>query len=475
LCRPPATPGVAPLEFPEVFARPKGGFDALVGNPPFMGGKKITGHLGDDYREYLVKWLANEKRGHADICAYFFIRGVQLLGKYGQLGSLATNTIAQGDTREVGLDQLLEGSCVIPRAVRSRSWPGTASLEVALVRVRKGRWAALFVLDDQPVNGITAFLTQPGAVSGSPHGLKANEGKSFIGSYVLGMGFVLMPGAAQRLIEKNPKNRDVLFPYLTGEDLNSRPDQSASRWVINFFDWPIERAMEYPDCFRIVEEKVKPERTRLNDAGQFALRKPLPQKWWIFADKRPPLYRTIAGMERVLVLSLVNSHLGLGVLPTGTVFAHKLAVFACSEWGAFSVLQSHLHYHWAWHYSSTMRTDINYSPSDCFECFPFPTDFGSLASIGEGYFTHRKEIMLAKDQGLTKTYNRFHNPDDTAADIAKLRQLHVEMDQAVAAAYGWTDLNLNHDFGVTKQGLRYTISELAPAICTKMSSLSPNP
>ena len=212
-----------PLEFPEVMLD-RGGFDAFVCNPPFMGGKKITGNLGTLYRDHLVDHLAGGQKGHADLCAYFFLRAASLLREGGQFGFLATNTIAQGDTREVGLDQLTAKGCVIPRAVPSRPWPGTASLEVAHVWLRRGRWNKPFLLDEKPVAGITSFLTEPGAVSGPPHRLAANAGKSFIGSYVLGMGFVLEPEEAQRLIEKDPRNRDVLFPYLNGEDLNSRPD-----------------------------------------------------------------------------------------------------------------------------------------------------------------------------------------------------------------------------------------------------------
>jgi hypothetical protein len=85
----------------------------------------------------------------------------------------------------------------------------------------------------------------------------------------------------------------------------------------------------------------------------------------------------------------------------------------------------------------------------------------NLESTGELYYKYRRQIMLARQEGLTKTYNRFHNPDETAADIQKLRDLHVEMDYAVAAAYGWTDLDLGHGFHETKQGLRFTISEPA--------------
>lgn len=442
-----------PLEFPEVIVK-RGGFNAFVGNPPFMGGQKLTGNLGEPYRELLVGHLAKGQRGSADLCAYFFLRADQLLREEGQLGLLATNTIAQGDTREVGLDQLTTNGCVIPRAVPSRKWPGLASVEVAHIWVRKGAWSGSFVLDDKPTTGITAFLTSPGTVTGKPYRLKANESKSFIGFYVLGMGFVLTPEEAHALIDKDDRNRDVLFPYITGEDLNSRPDQSPRRWVINYFDWPIEKAMKYPDCFRIIEEKVKPERVQNN-------RKVYRDYWWQFAEKRPALLKAIAGMDRVMALSLVNNHLSLGVVPTGTVLAHKLVVFTCADWGFFSVLQSHLHYHWAWHYCSTMRTDINYSPSDCFETFPFPESITNLFSIGKIYHEHRHQTMLARQEGSTKIYNRFHDKAEFSADIKKLRQLHSDMDDAVAAAYGWNDLKLDHGFHETKQGVRFTINEPA--------------
>ncbi|MBL0266377.1 MAG: hypothetical protein IPQ05_21560 [Leptospiraceae bacterium] len=92
------------------------------------------------------------------------------------------------------------------------------------------------------ISAISSYLTKQSRVEGNPFQLKANEGKSFIGSYVLGMGFVLEPEEAEALIRKNPKNKNCLYPYLNGEDLNSRPDQSPSRWVIQFFDWPLNRS-----------------------------------------------------------------------------------------------------------------------------------------------------------------------------------------------------------------------------------------
>lgn len=104
---------------------------------------------------------------------------------------------------------------------------------------------------------------------------------------------------------------------------------------------------------------------------------------------------------------------------------------------------------------------MRYTPSDIFETFPFPADLSGLEALGEAYREHRRQIMLARQEGLTKTYNRFHNPEESAEDIAQLRRLHVQMDQAVAAAYGWGELDLGHGFHGTAQGVRYTLSEAA--------------
>ena len=200
---------------------------------------------------------------------------------------------------------------------------------MAHIWFRKGPWGGPLLLDDAAVDGITSQLQAPGGVSGRPYRLAVNEGNSFIGSYVLGMGFVLKPEAAERLLGKDPRNRDVLSPYLNGEDLNSRWDQSPSRWVINFRDWPIEKAMEYPDCFEVVERLVRPDRARL--ATGDATARDRAKRWWQFARPSRNLYARITGLERVLALSLVNNHLGFGVVPNDQVFAHKLAVLGrCS-------------------------------------------------------------------------------------------------------------------------------------------------
>lgn len=471
------------LEFPEAIGL--GGFHAFVGNPPFVGGKKISGALGTDYREFLVECIANGAKGNADLSAYFFLQAGRLLRKDGMAGLLATSTIAQGDTREVGLNQLLAGGFSIPRAVPSAPWPGVAALEVAHVWLRKGGWESEFILDDAPVVGITALLTVSGRITGKPHMLKANEKKSFIGSYVLGMGFVLSPNEASALIERNSKNRDCLFTYLNGEDLNSRPDQSPSRWVINFYDWPLNRlgtgqwhaanekqqkewlrsgivpgdysgsvASDYPDLLAIVEEKVKPERSLVK-------RPVYRDMWWIYAEKQKALYASIAGMKRYLVHPLTSKHHNLVFYNPGQVPSHMTVVLVIDSWSDYSVLQSELHWKWALEYGNKLETRPQYTPTDCFETFPFPLSRSALEEIGEHYYTHRQSITQSRQEGLTKIYNRFHSPAENSPDVAELRRLHVEMDQAVAAAYGWHDLIFDHGFHETKQGIRYTISEAA--------------
>ncbi|WP_265264041.1 Eco57I restriction-modification methylase domain-containing protein [Spirulina subsalsa] len=446
------------------------GFDAIVGNPPFMGGQKITGVLGTFYRDFIQEWIGNNVKGSADLVAYFFLKVANLIKQNGCFGLVATNTIAQGDTREVGLDQLVKQG-EFYRAVPSRPWSGTAALEVAYVWFKKGQWGGKYILDGKEVKGITPYLTETGQATGKPHQLAANQNKSFQGSIVLGMGFVLEPEEAQALITKNPKNKDVLFPYLNGQDLNSNPDQSPSRWVINFKDWPLSPdhdnpkkpkgapyASDYPDCLEILERLVKPEREK----NKFS--KSAREKWWLYERSRPELYEAIAPLNRVLVAARVSKNLMISFVSNNYVFNEMIVVFKSEKYRFFSLLQSSINDHWVWQNCSTMRdAGIRYSPTDGFETFPFPDltpeQEKDLEDIGERYYQHRQQIMTETQLGLTKTYNRFHDPTETDSAIQKLRDLHQEMDETVAQTYGWTDLKLNHDFHETKQGLRFTISE----------------
>jgi hypothetical protein len=435
----------------------KGGFDAFVGNPPFMGGGKITGSIGTAYREHILDNRGRGRRGSADLCTYFLLNAAILTRSTGCNGFITTNTIAQGDTREVGLDQLVERS-VIHRALASHPWPGVASLEVSMLWLQKGNWKGRYILNNKETTGITPLLTPPNDIQGNPYRLRANEGKSFNGTKVYSLGFILTTDEAATLISRDSTNGDVLFPYLNGEDLNTRPDQSPSRWAINFFDWSMEEAIKYGDCFKIVEMKVKPERMSLRDTADG---KRMKERWWLYGRSRPDLYNAITGCSRTLVCPIVTKYMLFEFVSTRIVFTHNLCVLPFQEWPPFAILSSNLHEPWAREYSSTLETRLNYSPTDCFETFPFPVSLDGLESIGERYHFHRQQIMLDRQEGLTKTYNCFHDLGKSDTDIQTLRDLHIEMDQAVAAAYGWTNLALDHGFHETKQGIRFTISEAA--------------
>jgi hypothetical protein len=445
-----------PLEYPEVVVE-RGGFDAFVGNPPFMGGSKITAALNTPYRDFIKKHLASGEKGKADLCAYFLLRASALAASQtGGGGLLATNSLGQGDNSSVGIVQLIERGASIYRAYSNRRWPGNASVTVAIIWFRFGGWRSGFLLDDKCVPGITATLGAETDLARDPFRLAMNTGQAFRGTEIKGEGFTLSAEEASSLVEREPDCRNIIQWYLTGEDLNSRFDQSPSRMVINFREMSFAEASRFPLTLALVTQRVKPYR----DSITKQIHEP---DYWKFWDKRIDCYESVRQMERVLARSRIANMHSIAFIPTGIVYSDKVVVFRYSEYGVFSCFQSSIHEAWARHFSgASLRTDMCYSTQGAFETFPFPKALTPpLTRIGETYCSVRTTLMTRRKEGLTTTYNRFHCQDESSADIQKLRQLHIEMDNAVAAAYGWTDLDLGHDFHETKQGLRYTISEPA--------------
>jgi hypothetical protein len=439
------------LEFPEVSAH--GGFDAIVGNPPFQGGRKISGALGGQYRDLLVTWIAGGTRGGADLVAYFYLRAARLLCPGGTFGLIATNTIAQGDTREVGLDRLVADGSTIYRGIASEPWPGGAHLETATVWARRGGWCRTHFLDHIEVGGITPALAAQSRVEGNPERLAGNQERSFQGTVVLGMGFVLSPDEAEALLNTDPRNADVVRPYLIGDDLNQRPDGSPSRSVIDFREWPEERARQYAAPFDRLDRLVRPERAQ-KDAVKYPR---MVNEWWKFWNARPGLYRAIAGLDRCIVITRHTKTVMPMLVPANMVYSDATTVFAYDNNGHFGLLSSGFHWWWAITHASTMRTDIRYTPTDCFETFVQPDLTGMVGDLGGALNEHRAALMLDRNEGLTTTYSRLHDLGDQTDDITRLREIHVELDHAVRDAYGW-DLDLGHDFHDTRFGTRFTFA-----------------
>ena len=176
-----------PLEFPEVIVK-RGGFDAFVGNPPFVGGRRIRSTLGEPFLNWLTLSLFVGSSGNADLCAFFFLRAYSLLRPSACLGLLATNTIAQGDTRQTGLDSLCNQAGCIYNATRSRMWPGHAAVAVSVVHCAKQIAVTPCLLDNQPADHISSYLEAASEAAGTPFRLANNRGISHIGSVVNGMG-----------------------------------------------------------------------------------------------------------------------------------------------------------------------------------------------------------------------------------------------------------------------------------------------
>jgi hypothetical protein len=473
----PLTPFHWQIEFPEVFVRNNPGFDAIVGNPPFAGKNSI---IAGNPRNYLpwLQTLHDGAHGNADLVAHFFRRAFGLLRQHGSFGLIATNTIGQGDTRASGLTRIITDGGAIARATRRLKWPGEAAVVVSIVHVVKGN-AVAPMLDGNHVRRISAYLVE-GDLDVSPQSLVANSGKAFQGSILLGMGFTFDDLAAAKgkaetldtmneLIRKDPRNATRIFPYIGGEEVNTDPRHQHHRYVIDFFnrplrrdkrlrpwaemsaeektgctvtgimpdDYPEEVAEDWPDLIEIVRRRVKPER---DPQKRDALR----IRWWQYAEKRPGLYTAIAALPKVIAVNCgASPHAAFATLDSKTVFGNTLAVIALSSHAAFSVLQSRIHEFWARFFSSSMKDDLRYAPSDCFRTFPFPANFesnGSLGATGEGYYNYRAQLLVQRNEGLTKTYNSFHARSDRAPSIEQLRRLHAEMDVAVLRAYDWDDL-----------------------------------
>jgi hypothetical protein len=447
-----------PVEFPEVFAR--GGFDAFVGNPPYMGGKKISAWQGALYRSHIFLVIANGKKGNADLCAFFLLRASQLLVVGGTVGFVATSSIAEGETREVGLDQLASQEVSIYRASVSQPWPGSASVTFSPIWFRRGVWNGEFFIGESPVSGIDTQLKEPGQVTGAPNRLAANLRKAFIGSFVYGEGFVISPEKAQSLIAHNNANKEVLFPYLRGDSFNSHPEQMPDAWVINFQDWPIHQSERYTECMKIVRTTVKPVRDELGKKSD-ASAKGYAANWWRYGRRAVQLYMAIAPLDRVLFHCFTSKYVAFDFVPANMVYAAPHVVIANDRIEMFGLLQSSIHEHWVRQHTSYLSSSLRYTPTDCFETFPIPFSLHCFSTVAESYHAARKSMMIDGNYGLTNNYNRFHDRGRNSDDIEQLRALHVELDQAVAAAYGWNDLDLGHGFHETKQGERYTISESA--------------
>jgi len=480
------------LEFPEVFA--EGGFDCVLGNPPYLGGMKLSGFFGDHYLAFLQHNFS-PAQGRCDLIAYFFRKSFGLLNSCGILNFLTTNSISEGETREGGLKEILNNHGFIHYANKSVKWPGQANVFISIVGLQKKRSSLLPILNRKQVEFINSYLYDSPELE--PYSLLSNKDLCIEGSKPNGKGFVISADLAKRLIEEDENNKRVIHKYLGNQGMSNSPYVDTDRYVIFFYDWDYKKSSNYLKCIDILKETVFPERKKKS--------KKLRENWWLFEHPSLRIYDFFEEEnEFAIVVGNTGKYLPFESIKSGFVIANTCNIILSDKFKDFAILSSSFHTDWIGMYGPKLKTDLRYVPSSCFETFAFSINTSldiqqGLELIGKTYFTYRRQLLIDIKLGLTKTYNQFHNASleqdhskiiqnidqykpaelkkklhketlnlykhlekteatisilEAVTGITKLQNLHKEMDEAVLEAYGWhigtrrwgLAIDLRHDF-----------------------------
>jgi hypothetical protein len=428
---PPLVPFHWEIEFPEVFERHNPGFDSVVGNPPYAGNRTLAEAAGEDYSAALRAFYPGSS-GRTDLVAFFVRRAFSLLRKTGTAGLLTTNTVAQGDTRRAGLGRVCADGARIYAARRRIAWKGSAAIVPSMIWLENGARPSPAFLDGREVAAICPYLV-PGSVI-EPRVIRANTGVAFLGCKPGHRGFVLNAEEARDIALRTEDGS--LTEYLGGAELYDGPSLASSRRVFCLGIMESAEVHMRPIAAGIL-------RARIGARGD-------QREWWRFAHTARTMLERSAGLERVIVKTETSSTFAFAFKSTSDcIFSNAVIVICLHDYASFSVLQSRLHEEWARLTSSTLKDDPRYVPGDSFDTFPFPANWESraeLQSTGRTYYEFRSALMVRKREGLTKTYNRFHDPHERDAEILKLRELHATMDRAMLDAYGWSDIPISCDF-----------------------------
>ncbi|HQL95816.1 MAG TPA: N-6 DNA methylase [Candidatus Hydrogenedentes bacterium] len=454
--------------------------DFIIGNPPFIGGSRLWEKLGRDQQERLWSLYKDRVPGSADFCCYWFekARAHIAAGKCRRAGLLATQGIRGGTNREV-LKRIKESGDIF-WAESDRPWIlDGANVHVSMVGFDCGEELSK-VLDGKPVGDINANLTSCANLTEAV-ALPEQKGIAFIGTKKAGKFELSDAEALEMLGTPNPHGRpnsDVLRPWMDGFAVTKRP---SFEWIIDCgTDMPHDLFSLYAEPYDRILRLVKPDRDKNN-------RKAYREKWWLHAEARPGMRKNCRELVRYLATVRHAKHrifcwADNVALPDDGVFA-----FARSDDYFFGVLHSRFHEVWALAQGTQLETRPRYTPTTCFETFPFPeADAGQRAAIGaaaaelhtlrEGWLNPpewtRTETLVfpgtvggpwdryidpatAEDRGGfqvgTVRYPRIVARDADCAARLRVRTLtnlynarpawlaacHAKLDAAVAAAYGW--------------------------------------
>ncbi|MDP9476582.1 MAG: class I SAM-dependent DNA methyltransferase [Actinomycetota bacterium] len=430
--------GNAEPEWPEA--------DVVVGNPPFLGSRRMRPVLGGEYCEALTEVYAGRVEGLPDLVCYWFERARRLIeeGRLQRAGLIATQAIRNGANRKVLENIKTSGDIFM--AWSDEPWVlDGAAVRIAMVGFDDGSEQEK-VLNGEPVPAISARLRAGVDLTEAP-ALEENKRIASQGMVMRGP-FDIDAEAAKRMLEArgNPNglpNSDVVRPRRNARDVTQR---SRGGYAVDFgVGMPIEQAAGYEAPFAYVKEHVYPERQK---AQQAAAR----EKWWIFWNPRPRLREAIAPLSRYAVTPRVAKHRVFAWLGADVVPDTRLIAFAREDDYFFGVLHSRPHEVWALEASPRhgVGNDPTYNHGDCFETFPFPWPLGTEPSEGDD---PRVEQIAAASRALVGQRDRWLNPEDLPQDELKKRTLtnlyndrpswlelaHAALDRAVYAAYGWPE------------------------------------
>ena len=403
--------------------------DAIIGNPPYHGSQNLRRVLDEDY----VDWLKGEfDAGLKDLCVYWFRRAADQMRPDDRAGLVGTNSISQNRARGASLNYVVEKGGVITDAVSRQKWPGEAVVNVSIVNwvQQPSEPSARFVLDGEEVAGINTRLRESKIPIEEYAALPVNLGRSFQGPIPAGTFYLDRDEAQEILARDDAAYGEVVRPYLVGDDITEDPEQRPRRFIIDFGMRTLEEAMQFPEALRLVRERVKPTREENN-------REAYRRYWWRFAEPRPKMREALGSLERYLAGNAQGKRFLFCWVDRAVCPSNLTNVFAFDDDYSMGVLTSSIHGAWARSESSTLRIDLRYTPTSCFESFPWPdapadarSEIGDLA---RRLIEIRQTICVENEIGLTVLYNRVEE-----GAWSEISDCHRGLDDAVASAYGWT-------------------------------------
>jgi hypothetical protein len=431
--------------------------DFVVGNPPYIGTKRMRAALGDGYVEALRSaW--SSLPASVDFVMYWWARAASLVaeGNVIRAGLITTNSIAQGQNRRVITAARGNGANVIWCAP-DHPWEGSveaAAVTVALtVLSRDAAGATLVAVRPDGKSSLTRRASRlnddltigPDVASAVASRLVANDGLAAFGFALHGAGFILTEEEARSILATGSKYSNVVRKYRGGQDLTDRP---RARWVIDFGYMEEYEARSYPLAFDIVRDRVKPER----DANARAT---IRDYWWRFGWPRRELREALVGLPQYIATTETAKFRTFTLLNADIAPDHMIVVIASESLFVLGVLASAFHFVWSLGAGGDLGGNTpRYNKSLCFDPFPFPVpreDSRAAIETVSGRLMRHREAALAHDSRVTTTamYNvveklrsgdalskRERETHELAA-CGVLKDLHDELDTLVAAAYGW--------------------------------------